>query len=104
MCLCLLLCSCSTLKTIVDPIDKVPLALSDPDPLELQEVKFVVIHKDNAEKVFAELEKKGLEPVVFALSGADYKALATNTAEIKAFLKLQKKILILYREYYEPAK
>lgn len=100
--MCTLLCSCSAIVPISTPLEKTPLSLADADPMDLQDVSFLVIHKDNAAKTFADLEKKGIEPVVFALTGADYKALATNMAEIKSFLKLQKKILILYRDYYEP--
>lgn len=102
--LCCLLCSCSTVRSIIVPEEKLPLKLADPEPLNLADVTFIVIHKDNAEKVFADLEKKGIEPVVFALTGDDYKALASNTADIKSFLKLQRKIIILYREYYEGEK
>jgi len=89
------------LNTFTTPTERVPLNLSQPAPLKLKKVEFVVIHKDNAATVFAELEKQGLQPVVFALTGADYKALAINVGDIKTHLLLQRKIIILYKHYYE---
>lgn len=94
-------CSLSTFTT---PTERVPLNLSDPAPLQLNKVEFIVIHKDNAEAAFAELEKKGLVPVVFALTGSDYKALAINVNDIKEYLILQRKIIRLYKNYYEGSK
>lgn len=91
----------STIKGISSPIDKPALNLDSPPPMKLAKVEFVVIHKDNAEKIFAEMEAKGLEPVLFGLSGTDYKHLSVNMAEIKTFIKLQNKIIILYKDYYE---
>jgi hypothetical protein len=97
------LTSCAVL-TPTTPIDtKPPLSLSDPQPLKMRKVEFLVIHKDNAEKTFSELEASGQEPVLFALTGSDYKSLAYNTLQIKGYLKNQRKIIRLYRKYYEGA-
>lgn len=96
-----LLTGCSTLKTIVDPVERVPLNLSMPPALDMNDVEFVVIHKDNAEAIFKDLEKRGIAPVVFALTGDDYKALAVNVSEIKNYILLQRQIIILYKDYYE---
>lgn len=98
----LCLTSCSVFST---PIDTKPaLNLKDPEPIVMRDVEFVVIHKDNAEKAFSDLEKSGEEPVLFALPGEDYKNLAANTQRLKAYIKTQQKIIKLYREYYEGAK
>jgi len=40
-------------------------------------------------------------PVVFALTGSDYKALAINISDIKEYIILQRKIIRLYKNYYE---
>lgn len=96
-----LLTSCAVL-TPTTPIDtKPPLKLSDPSPLRLKPVKFIVVHKDNAEKTFSDLESSKQEPVLFALTGNDYKSLAVNTNLIKNYVKNQRKIIRLYRKYYE---
>jgi len=97
----LFLTSCAML-TPTTPIDtKPPLSLSDPPVLKLRPVEFLVIHKDNAQKTFSDLESSGQEPVLFALSGTDYKNLAVNTIQIRNYVKNQRKIIRLYRKYYE---
>lgn len=96
-----LLSGCGALRTIGVPLERVPLNLSEPTPLQLNEVEFIVIHKDNAAAAFAELEKSGVVPVVFALTGSDYKALAINVSDIKEYIVLQRKIIRLYKNYYE---
>lgn len=96
----LMLSGCG-LTTITTPTERVPLNLAPPPKLALKKVEFVVIHKDNAEAIFKELEARGLQPVVFALTGSDYKALATNVGDIKNHILLQRKIIILYKDYYE---
>jgi len=97
----LFLTSCAML-TPTTPIDTKPaLSLSDPPALKLRPVEFLVIHKDNAQKTFSDLESSGQEPVLFALSGTDYKNLAVNTIQIRNYVKNQRKIIRLYRKYYE---
>lgn len=104
MCVLLtLLCGCSTTKTMID-VERVPLNLSDPPAMKLNKVEFIVIHKDNSEKVFSDLEKSGIEPVIFGLTGDGYKSLSINVRDIKDYIILQKKIIQLYRNYYEEKK
>ena len=99
----LFLTSCAML-TPTTPIDTKPaLALPDPPPLKMRTVEFLVVHKDNAEKTFSDLEASGQDPVLFALTGTDYKNLAVNTIQIRNYVKNQRKIIRLYRKYYEGA-
>ena len=93
------LISCSATPKVCPP-ERLPLNLADPSPVTLNKVKFLVVTKENAAEVFAALEKKGL-PVVFALTGNDYKALALNIDSIKNLLIEQQSIIFLYKEYYE---
>lgn len=93
--------SCAPVRNIVLPEKKLPLNIAEPAPLDLKEVQFVVITKDNAAKIFENLDKKGVDAVVFALSGADYKALSYNVESIRNYLFLQKQIILLYKNYYE---
>ena len=83
------------------PTKRIPLNLIQPNPMKLRPVSFLVIHKDNAQATFKKLEEQGLQPVVLALTGADYKSLAVNMNEIKNYIRLQRKIIILYKDYYE---
>jgi len=102
--LLLLLTSCTFFspEPLIDT--KPPLSLPDPPSIKLKSVEFVVIHKDNASKIFSELEASKQEPVLFALTGKDYKNLAINTLQIKNYVKNQRKIIRLYRKYYEGEK
>lgn len=96
-----LLTSCAVFKPTQTLDTKPPLRLEDPAPLRLRPVEFIVVHKDNAQKTFSDLEQSGEDPVLFALTGNDYKNLAVNTQHIKAYVKNQRKIIRLYRKYYE---
>ena len=96
-----ILTSCAVFKPTPALDTKPPLLLPDPAPIRLRNVEFIVVHKDNAEKTFSDLEKAGEEPVIFALTGNGYKSLAVNTLQIKNYVKNQRKIIRLYRKYYE---
>jgi hypothetical protein len=96
------LSACSTKVTSGGIIyNKPTLSLKDPQPLVMSPVQFRVIHKDNAEKIFTEMESKKQEPVLFGLSGSDYKSLAINMQELKSYIIIQQKIIKKYRDYYE---
>jgi hypothetical protein len=42
--------------------------------------------------------------VLFALTDDGYEELATDMAQIRAFVSQQREIMVKYREYYEPKK
>jgi len=86
----------------VPPIDtKPPLNLRPAEPLKMRPVKLHVIHMGIAEKKFEEIRNSGEKPVVFALTGADYKNLAINMQKLKAYIKTQQRIIDAYKKYYE---
>jgi hypothetical protein len=80
---------------------KEPLSLPAPSPLELQDVKWVIITKDNAEEVFEQLKADGGDYALFALTDKGYEQLALNIADIRTALTMQRQIIISYQEYYE---
>lgn len=80
---------------------KEPLSLPAPSPLELQDVKWVIITKDNAEEVFEQLKADGGDYALFALTDKGYEQLALNIADIRTALSMQRQIIISYQEYYE---
>jgi hypothetical protein len=98
------LSACSFNKPVVDVVEKPPLNLTQLRPLTLDQVKFKVIHKDNAEKIFSSMEDAGQEPVMFCLTGNNYKAISKNTERIKNRMILQNKVIKLYVRYYEGGK
>ena len=79
-----------------------PLAIQDPVPLELQDVDWIIITKDNAEEVFSKIKEDGGEYSLFALTDKGYEKLALNFADIRNKLAEQRQIILSYREYYEP--
>jgi hypothetical protein len=100
---CFLFCSCSTVQSIIsEPLQRPALDLPAIDPLSLRDVKFKVVHKDNSEVSFQKMVDNNEQPVLFCLSGDDYKALASNIADVQSFMRLQNRLLELYKQYYEP--
>lgn len=100
--LCLLLLSGCAAKLSSPQKPKLDLPLVE--PLVLENIHFVVIHKDNAHLVFDKMQKEGKAPVLIGLSGTDYKNLSVNIQKIQNYLREQNKTLILYKEYYENSK
>jgi hypothetical protein len=75
-----------------------------PDPLRLDPIDWVVITPQNAEEVFARLESKELDIVLFGLSAEGYQQLAVTIAELRNLINQQRNIIIKYKEYHEPKK
>ena len=67
----------------------------------MEELKFIIIHSENAEEVFAKMKEQGKDPVLFGLSDDDYETLAKNFAQIRAYMIKQQTIIEKYRDYYE---
>ena len=78
------------------------LNLESPEPLTLEELRWIIITSKNAEEVFQRLEAEGFDPVLFGLTDKDYELIAKNFAQIRSYLKEQNAILEKYKEYYEP--
>ena len=72
-----------------------------PTPLQLEQVKWIIINSENADEVFAKMEAEGLDPVLFGLSDKDYELLAKNFAQIRAKLQETNTLLEEYKKYYE---
>ena len=83
-------------------VSKIPLNLPSLDPLQLQDVEWIIITKDNAMEIFEEIKSKGGEYSLFALTDTGYEKLALNFTDIRNRLAQQRQILLSYKEYYEP--
>ena len=79
-----------------------PLPLENPAPLELQDIDWIIITKDNAEEVFEKIknEKNG-DYALVAVTDTGYEKLALNFADIRNKLAEQRQIILSYKEYYE---
>lgn len=82
--------------------EKPRLEIDPLDPIKMGKVEFIPITEKNADKVFAELKEKGIDPVLFGLTDNMYEVISKNYAKITIFITLQGEQIKMYREYYEP--
>ena len=102
--LCLLLSGCSGVKTLEifkKEVEREKLNLDKPTPLELENLKWIIITSKNAEEVFKRLEESGIDPVLWGLTDKDFELLAKNFARIRNQMKITNDLLDKYKEYYE---
>ena len=98
------LTSCAGVKTLEIFKKEVPrenLNLAKPTPLELENLKWIIITSKNADEVFKKLEEQGIDPVIFGLTDKDFELLSKNFARIRNQLKITNDLLDKYKEYYE---
>ncbi len=70
-----------------------------PQEVRLEDIRWMVLTKDNLEEQIAEAEKLlGGEFVVFAMIPTDYENFAWNIQELRRFIRQQKEIILYYRE------
>ena len=96
---------CSSVKKLEIFKQEVPrekLNLNTPTPLELENLRWIIITSKNAEEVFKKLEEQGIDPVLWGLTDKDFELLAKNFARIRNQLKITNDLLDKYKEYYEP--
>ena len=99
------LTSCSSVKKLEIFKEEVPRAklnLEKPTPLQMENLRWIIITSENAEEVFAKLEKEGIDPVLWGLTDKDYELLSKNFARIRNHMKIQNDLIDKYKEYYEP--
>ena len=99
------LTSCSGVKKLSIFKEEVPRAnlnLDKPTPLELENLRWIIITSENADEVFKKLEEQGIDPVLWGLTDKDFELLAKNFARIRNQLKITNDLLDQYKEYYEP--
>ena len=101
------LTSCSGVKQLSifkEEVKRQELNLEKPTPLQLEQIKWIIITSENAADVFKKMEEQGLDPVLFGLTDNDYQLIAKNFAQIRNQLKITNDILDKYKDYYEPKK
>jgi len=102
--LVLSLAACSAIRRIevtTASIERVPLALSSVDTLELDEVTWIIITPENIDQIFKDLETKNFDIVLFALTDDGYENISVNMAKIKKLVLQQKAVMAAYKRYYE---
>ena len=98
------LTNCAGVKTLEIFKKEVPrenLNLEKPTPLQLENLRWIIITSENADEVFKKLEEQGIDPVLWGLTDKDFELLAKNFARIRNQLKITNDLLDKYKEYYE---
>jgi len=92
------------IETVTTAIEREPIGIELPAPLELENLKFYIVNSDNADEVWEKMKKSNLDPDLFGLSDEDYELLAKNFAQIRAYVIKQTLIINQYKDYYESPK
>jgi len=83
---------------------KPALKIPSKDPVKLNDVNFIVVTEENIEEVFSNLKDDDKVPVLFSLDGKDYKLISLNVRLLLDYIKYQKVVIGLYKDYYEKDK
>ena len=89
------------LEIFKEEVPRAKLNLEKPTPLELENLRWIIITSKNADEVFKKLEEQGIDPVLWGLTDKDFELLAKNFARIRNQLKITNDLLDKYKEYYE---
>jgi hypothetical protein len=82
-------------------VEKLPLNMPTPQPLELQQVDWIIVTEENIGEVWQLLKNDKEGVALFALRKGDYERLAINIKEIRAVLGEYIVVLKAYKDYYE---
>jgi len=83
-------------------VERTPLRLADPAPLQARELGWIIVTPENAEATWQRLRESNTDVVLFALTDDGYETLALTMAELRNFIAQQRGIILKYKEYYEP--
>ena len=104
ICSTLLISGCSLLfdePTIqTAPIEKPPLVIQKPEPINLQNVKWTILTRDNYITVMDRFSESGINPALFAVTDEGYETLALNLVEIRRYIEQQNAVIAAYEGYY----
>jgi len=82
------------------PIERTELVLPNVDRYKARDVNWTIITPENAEEIFAELERQGKPLVLFGLTKDGYEGLSINTKEALRIILQQQAVIDGYRAYY----
>lgn len=102
----LAIAGCSTpmprqIEVSAKPIERPALILPNATVLNLKDIEWIVVTKENAAEVFAELEKNRKDAALVGLTAEGYEVLSLNYSDIMAYIQQQNAIIAAYRNYYE---
>lgn len=84
---------------IENVVTEVPIAQpSLPRPIELSDVEFHVVTKENLDEFLADMENQSGAVVFVAMTIADYELLAGNMQEIKRYINELGAVIVYYKQ------
>lgn len=89
------------IEVTTEPVDKPILTLPPVDELNLRDVEWHVITRDNIEEKIAEFEQRGIPIAFFAVSGDGYQALSLNLNDLRSQIEQLNAIIVAYDSYYQ---
>lgn len=100
----MLLSSCgipniSPIQITSAPAERPPLVLPPVDTLTMRPVEWTVVTRDNVDQVFAQLEARGQNLALFALTDTGYENLGLNFSDIRQLVQQQRAIIVAYENY-----
>ena len=107
--LIIILAGCSQPKPITppakvviksSPIERPNLNLPEVDQYRPNDVTWIVLTPDDAEQVFADLDKSGQTPVIFGVSEQGYENIALNAKQALTLIVQQRAVINGYNQYY----
>lgn len=82
------------------PIERPNLTLPPVDRYNAQDVEWIIVTPENAEDVFARLDREGRAASLFAVTEQGYENLAINIREALRVIQQQQAVIDSYQEYY----
>jgi hypothetical protein len=101
----ILLSACSTPVEQVEistvPVERPRLVLPPPGELNMRDVEWIVVTKDNIDQIMQNFNETGERFVLFALTVDGYENLSLNTNDLRSFIEQQQAIIVAYKNYYK---
>lgn len=90
---------CTSTQTLTVESTPVPIQITKaarPRPVDLQDVKFMVVTVDNFEEWLRKYNMDTGEDAVYVISINDYEKLTVNFAELRRYIRQQGQVIIYY--------
>lgn len=99
-------CSWTTKEVVTKPtkIEKPELIILPPEPIVMNDVKWVVVTPETSKSIFDDLTNKNKDATIFGLDDGGYEALSINISNMIKYITEQKSIIQKYKEYYSEEK
>lgn len=89
------------LEVVKKAEERTKLNLTEPEPLDLQSPKWIIITPENSSEVWPRVKEENEDVVLFGLTDQGYETLSIMIAELRNFINTQRIIIQQYKQYYE---